>query len=212
MHLSTIIMAALPVLAAAQTGTNYSATATTSGGPTASPSPSGYTVMSLRSASPIHFLQMNAAGLRFYLGGQTNTSCAIAANECPPGNETVFTYPYNGLSIEVPGGQELYVTPQGQLGYTQAHSAYYPPGSVLDPLTYTPVSDAAFEAYVGTTAFNATGFMACPTANQTSTASWQVYAAMANATVPSGNINDCLGFDAVALSYDGPLPAAWQYD
>jgi hypothetical protein len=48
--------------------------------------------------------------------------------------------------------------------------------------------------------------MACPTADNR----WQVFAALSNATVPSGNVADCLGFSAIALPYQGDVPA-WQY-
>lgn len=54
--------------------------------------------------------------------------------------------------------------------------------------------------------FGAEGLMACPT----KTPRWQVFAAMHNATVPLGNVNDCLRFDALAITYTGPVPA-WQY-
>jgi hypothetical protein len=55
-------------------------------------------------------------------------------------------------------------------------------------------------------AWGASGFMACPTADKR----WQVFVAATNATVPSGNVNDCLGFSAVAMPYKGDVPA-WQY-
>ena len=54
--------------------------------------------------------------------------------------------------------------------------------------------------------FGAHGLMACPTDDE----EWQVYAAMDNATVPSGNVNDCVGFWAITSDWDEG-PAAWQY-
>lgn len=52
--------------------------------------------------------------------------------------------------------------------------------------------------------------MACPDQNRR----WQVFAAVQNASVPSGDVADCLGFDALATPWDGedgfPV-AAWQY-
>lgn len=115
--------------------------------------------------------------------------------------------------MEVPGGQVIYAAPGGAISYTEAHSGYYPPGSVVEPLTYQSLSEDPypFEGRINTTAFGASGFMACPTVNSTVAASYQVFAAFGNATVPSGNVNDCIGFDAVAVPYDGVTPAAWQY-
>jgi hypothetical protein len=49
-----------------------------------------FTVMALRSASPIHFQQMQAAGQSFWLGGQPATYCPTFVTDCPPGNQTVI--------------------------------------------------------------------------------------------------------------------------
>ena len=48
--------------------------------------------------------------------------------------------------------------------------------------------------------------MACPTDD----GRWQVFGALSNATVPKGDVAECLGFSAVALTYTGDVPA-WQY-
>jgi hypothetical protein len=53
--------------------------------------------MAIRSASPIHYLQLNAAGQKFYLGGNTASYCPTQVKNCPPGNQTVFA----------PGGSSL---------------------------------------------------------------------------------------------------------
>ncbi|KAI0112598.1 hypothetical protein GGR51DRAFT_557180 [Nemania sp. FL0031] len=36
-----------------------------------------------------------------------------------------------GTLVGVPGGQEIYVQPDGQVKYTMAHSAYKPPGAIV---------------------------------------------------------------------------------
>ena len=91
----------------------------------------------------------------------------------------------------------------GALSFTQAHSASIPQDSYVGGLSYdsgNPWSHFGFNGW------GASGFMACPTEDNR----WQVFAAMQNATVPSGNVSDCLGFDAIALTYSGSIPA-WQY-
>jgi hypothetical protein len=61
-------------------------------------------VMAVRSASPIHYLQMNAAGQKFWLGGQTSSYCPTQVGQnCPPGNQTVLA----------PGGNSLVRNPNG---------------------------------------------------------------------------------------------------
>lgn len=108
--------------------------------------------------------------------------------------------------VEVPGGQQLYVGPDGALGFTQAHSTSMPVGSTVGPFTYTPGSPIGHYTFDG---WGASGFMACPD-NAENPSSWQVFGALQNATVPTGNVGDCLGFDASTSSYSGPVPA-WQY-
>jgi hypothetical protein len=80
----TITSLALPLLAAAAPITE----------PAANPA---FSVMAIRSASPIHYLQLNAAGQKFYLGGNTASYCPAQVHQCPPGNQTVFA----------PGGSSL---------------------------------------------------------------------------------------------------------
>lgn len=41
---------------------------------------------------------------------------------------------------------------------------------------------------------------------------WQVFAARQNATVPSGKVSDCLGFDALAVGLNvSSSHLAWEY-
>ncbi|KAK3207764.1 hypothetical protein GRF29_96g387428 [Pseudopithomyces chartarum] len=128
--------------------------------PTPSPSPSPYFgVISARSASPIHLLPLQASGGKFYLGGTPSGYCpveAVGQEVCDeyPGNTTTLAGGYGTLSlgVVVPGGQQVYVAPDGALSYTQAHSAYVPEGSVRDGWTRTaredptdPLGSLAFE-------------------------------------------------------------------
>ncbi len=83
-----------------------------------------------------------------------------------------------------------------------------PAAAVACPFTYTKAPGA----YIGRllmgigAPFGITGFMACPTRSQ---AVYQVFANLQNATVPLGNVSQCLGFDA--LAGDTPDLGAWQY-
>ncbi|KAJ6066701.1 uncharacterized protein N7446_003738 [Penicillium canescens] len=134
--------------------------------------------MAARSASPIHYLQLNAAGQKFWLGGTTASYCPSQVKDCPAGNQTVFAPGGTSMDTEVPGGQQVYIDPNGALSFTQAHSANIPAGSSYGPFV---------------------GFMACPTEDNR----WQVFGALANATVPKGDVNECLGFSAMAITYEG---------
>ncbi|KAJ9635572.1 hypothetical protein H2204_005746 [Knufia peltigerae] len=165
------------------------------------------TVVAVRDEPPVDYLRMNAAGLRFWLGVDTLAYCPEEVDEiggCPPGNETVFSL--CSMAVVVPGGQQIYLTRNGEIGYTEAHSAFRPAGSVLCPFRYQKNPQAPF-GRLTIDAFGSDGFMACPT---DASDSWQVFANMANATVPRGNVSQCLGFDAIAID-SSQIFAAWQY-
>ncbi|PYI10708.1 hypothetical protein BO78DRAFT_270625, partial [Aspergillus sclerotiicarbonarius CBS 121057] len=169
-----------------------------------------FTVTSARSGSPIHLLQLTIFSGRFYLGGRTSSYCPSGVaqeGECPPGNETVLSGP-NGLAVAVPGGQEIYILRSGALTFTPPHSAYMPPGSVSGGFTYTPGTPYGHWNYTS-------GFMACPVRGNVTSSSgrWQVYAAWRNASVPGGNVDECLGFDPLAYRWGRGVGevAAWEY-
>jgi hypothetical protein len=108
----------------------------------------------------------------------------LVGDACPAGNMTVLAGGYGTLAmgVVVPGGQQVYVAPDGALSYTQAHSAYIPPGSIVDGFSRTEGEQ------FGNLAFK-DGLIACPTEDS----GYQVF----------GNLKDiefdpaCLGFNAL---------------
>ncbi|KAJ9294599.1 hypothetical protein DTO271G3_6867 [Paecilomyces variotii] len=167
-----------------------------------------FTVTAARSGSPIHLLPLEAAGQSFWLGGSPATYCPTGEGiVCPPGTDTVIVGA-SALDVEVPGGQLLYVDPSGALSFTQAHSINIPTGSAVGPFQYQAGQPFGHWTFTG---WNSTGFMACPQP-QGNTTNWRVYAAISNATVPTGNVSDCLGFDALTYPWQSnSTAAAWQY-
>ena len=108
-----------------------------------------------------------------------------------------------------------------------------PAGSSEGPFKHTP---AAAGSSFGSWTYHgqgASGFMACPvsqgpksTSSPTPTPTpkpfaretapvephWQVFAALQNATVPTGKIGDCVGFDALAVPVNVTSnQLAWEY-
>lgn len=98
------------------------------------------------------------------------------------------------MDTVVPGGQQVYVTADGQFGYTIAHSASIPEGAVTEGFAYTPETDGA----PGQLTFNGFSFVACPKDN-----AYQVYVDSANTT------DDCVSFLGATFNYTGS--AAWEY-
>jgi hypothetical protein len=117
-----------------------------------------------------------------------------------------MTDPFQDVSV--PGGQRVWATPDGTIGYTQAHSAFIPAGSIQCPFTYGK-ADGERYGHLTTNVFGASGLMACPETK----GGWLVMAALENATVPNGNISTCLTFDALTSDYvaSGSNFSAWQY-
>lgn len=88
------------------------------------------------------------------------------------------------MGVIVPGGQQVYVAPDGALSYTQAHSAYVPEGSVRDGWSRTEGE------YFGNLAFK-DGLIACPTEGNGN--GWQVFGKLEGV----GFKPECLGFNAL---------------
>ena len=166
--------------------------------------------MSVRSASPIHYGTVAASGFRFYINRPTATYCPGGVVPCEGfQNDTTVVVlgeankqTGGGMYTTVPGGQQLYVTKDGQLGYTQAHSAAIPEGAYTTGFTYTPPSGEQSWGYFSFTNGGANGLVACPTADNAN-----VYQVFANVT--GKDTSKCLGFNAFALTYSGKT--AWQY-
>lgn len=154
--------------------------------------PSYFGVISARSASPVHLLPLTARSGKFYLGGGPPSSyCPVAqvGSACPLGNTTVLAGGDQTLSLGVivPGGQQVYVAPDGALSYTQAHSAYIPTGSVLDEFSREEPTGTSPYGYLN---FE-TGFVACPAVAPAT--GYQVFGQVDGATFGS----ECLGFNAL---------------
>jgi hypothetical protein len=185
MKCNTLAFSALvgSVIAATESSATAAPTAAT---------PQYFGVISARSASPIHLQPLTARGGKFYLGGGPPSSyCPVAqvGSACPSGNSTVLVGGDKTLSmgVIVPGGQEVYVGPDGALSYTVAHSAFVPEGSVRDQFSReAPVGSAAF----GYLHFE-TGFVACPAGEGQG---YQVFGQVTNGATFAP---ECLGFSAL---------------
>ncbi|KAI1433243.1 hypothetical protein GGR50DRAFT_513675 [Xylaria sp. CBS 124048] len=81
---------------------------------------------------------INASGLKFWVNKDTTTYCPnIPQLDCTglDSNETLLSLSdfttTMGMDVNVPGGQQVYIAPDGRMSFTQAHSAYIPPGSAI---------------------------------------------------------------------------------
>lgn len=173
-------------------------------------------------------IQASANG--FYLGlSDPSTYCPIGQG-CPAiqgtlvddGMTAMAVSPEGGQSslgltmaqVEVPGGQNIYIAPNGQVKYTQAHSAYMPRGSLIGGwFNKTVMADCApttdvldFWAADGS---NRGGILLCPntqTFMKGTGASYQLYA-----KTTSFNATNCVGAMGLLQHGSAAVFGAWQY-
>ncbi|KAL8992205.1 MAG: hypothetical protein Q9169_007283 [Polycauliona sp. 2 TL-2023] len=182
-----------------------------------------FTISAYNSVYPeIHRRDIVASNGKFYIGNLTQTVCPTTVEDCPPGNMTV-------LRSTAEGNAYLDVVNQTQIIYVDAHSQlrFDPPGVkpgadaknatfalTINPIPAPPGSSALTFSGVG----RSTGYLGCPIPN-TRPNVWQVFVSTptlqgntADPWVPTGDVSDCIGFDAFATDYTGDEPAAYQYD
>ncbi|MCJ1248661.1 hypothetical protein MMC30_005879 [Trapelia coarctata] len=217
MLLSTVFVAALPLLVTAAPTNDYgdackrpttttTTTTTTTASSTAAPTNTPFTVISARSGSPVHLIPMEAYNRNITLGLGPSSYCPNPNLHCPPGTTTTFIV---NDDVDVPGGQLLYVTARGALSYTAPHSGAIPPGAVSTGFVYEPGPSYGHFSFSG---LGATGFLACPVAGAGTYGPFQVFAGipdLGDADVPNHNVSQCLGFSALASPAAGP--GAWEY-
>jgi len=174
-----------------------------------------YTVMAIRSGSPVQYLPLNAIAGRFYLGGNTTSFCPDSdscGNTCPPGNVTVFDGSC-ALDASNPeyydvSEQTLWTTDNGVIGYD--FSQVRPENAYNCPWYLGTSENAVFAATIETT-YGADGFLACPTATD---GIWQVLRDVTDESElapPQGDASKCLSIDLVALEYNATEYGAYVY-
>ncbi|KAJ6261032.1 hypothetical protein Dda_3697 [Drechslerella dactyloides] len=167
-------------------------------------------IMAIRSASPIHYGQVNASGQKFFIGVEPSAYCPVPpvpAGACPSGKYTSMVGDSSlSLNVMVPGGQRIYIDADGSLSYTQAHSAFMPPGAVTDGFTIGPVQENTLRHI----SHSKGGFYACPAKKDQ--APWKIFVGQpTDAAAPSGSASDCLPFSATAVEFKTEQFGAWQY-
>ncbi|KEQ98961.1 hypothetical protein AUEXF2481DRAFT_36275 [Aureobasidium subglaciale EXF-2481] len=94
--------------------------------PTARSTGDSFGGLAIHSGSPIHLSSINANGNAFWINKPTSSYCPnTTVSSCPEGKYTYFTSGNDtlSLSVEVPGGQRVYVAEDGSLGYTIPHGS-----------------------------------------------------------------------------------------
>jgi hypothetical protein len=154
----------------------------------------------------IHGKPVTAGGLHWSLDGETSSYCPSQVGDaCPPGDTTVISA-FGGsaaMSVMVPGGQQAYLDPYWNMAYTQAHSAYVPPGSIR----------SGFGAYQGGGFVNLNGngwgWVACPPrASGGGGTAWNL---VGKNETNAGTLEGCHPINLKINSQPSGTYGAWQY-
>lgn len=150
---------------------------------------------------------LQANGGSFWIGKNTSSYCPDNVGDCPSGNSTSFVSDSNGalsLNTEVPGGQQVFIAPNGLLSYTSPHSSYIPTGSITSGLVVDADNNLLNKYY---------SYWVCSTDSAATT--WQVwleYRDDQGSIKNNGNTGDnaCARINLVANDTESGA-AAWQY-
>jgi len=174
--------------------------ATVSGLVSVAAAQSAFGVIASHSASAIHLQSVNANGLNFWIGKETTTYQPEQVEGKIGNGETLFAGGQGtlGLSTNVPGGQQVYVAPNGEVKFTQAHSA----NAGQDP-KYDGWSREELPSF-GELYFQ-NGVLFCPETAEATTGPYKMFAALPGLTFA----DNCLGASLITTNSTGP--GAWQY-
>lgn len=164
--------------------------------------------VAIRSGSEIHFASVNGNGQKFWLYKDTDAYCpesTVGEEACESSNDdpqTIFHHAKNSttlsLDVSVPGGQQVYVTSEGELKFTQAHSANTGNGSFTE----------GFDVVDGALKFEKEDFFACPLSEDEDGA----YGVWAVSRVKGSNAGaGCLEFLFRAQEVEEDVENVWQY-
>ncbi|KAI1111880.1 hypothetical protein F5Y14DRAFT_442982 [Nemania sp. NC0429] len=151
---------------------------------------------------------INASGGKFYLNRDTSTYCpaGVQGLNCSLFAGTATTLVIGdgsttmSLEVTVPGGQQVYIAPDGSLSYTQAHSAYIPTGSTVNG--FSRFTSTAFAAPTLLYSAGRSWYLCPVTEGPPRERAYQVFAT-------SETIEGCL--DMVIRTADAPAGQVWQY-
>ncbi|SPJ75419.1 uncharacterized protein FTOL_05150 [Fusarium torulosum] len=160
----------------------------------------------------IHARVINARNRAFIIGAsRPSTFCGLDnATDCPDGTSTQVDANMTGLAAAVPGGQFIFVAPDGIISYPIAHSAIRPPGSQMGGFRAAqivseckmPVTILMWSPEMGRP-----GLWACPTARNVPVTKEAVLKATTGLFTGRG----CLTVEGIEIQTAGDKFAAWAY-
>ncbi|KAM0259366.1 hypothetical protein ACHAQJ_003398 [Trichoderma viride] len=155
---------------------------------------------------------INARDRSFIIGAPSpSTRCDLNNPEqCPAGDITLINSEMSFLASAVPGGQFIYVAPDGSISYPSAHSSLRPPGAQVGGFYSYQVSfDGGEPVKVLSWRSNdgKAGLWACPVSPGAPVA----YQAVLKAATARFSGLGCLAVDGIRIQPAGDSFGAWEY-
>ncbi|KAL6699508.1 hypothetical protein J3F84DRAFT_361008 [Trichoderma pleuroticola] len=155
---------------------------------------------------------INARDRSFIIGAQSpSTRCGLHdPAQCPAGDSTLVNSDMSFLASAAPGGQFIYVAPDGSISYPPAHSSLRPPGAQIGGFYSYPVP---FDNGESVNILNwrsndgTAGLWACPVSPGAPVA----YQAVLKAATARFNGLGCLAVDGIRIQPGGSSFGAWEY-
>ncbi|KAK0766488.1 hypothetical protein N5P37_000213 [Trichoderma harzianum] len=155
---------------------------------------------------------INARDRSFIIGAQSpSTRCDLKdLAQCPAGDSTLVNDDMSFLASAAPGGQFVYVAPDGSISYPPAHSSLRPPGAQVGGFhPYLAPVDNGESVHVLNWRSNdgTAGLWACPVSPGAPIA----YQAVLKAATARFNGLGCLAVDGIRIQPAGSDFGAWEY-
>ncbi|EGR44238.1 uncharacterized protein TRIREDRAFT_70806 [Trichoderma reesei QM6a] len=161
----------------------------------------------------LHGKLVNARDKSFIAGAPTpSTRCGLDdAAQCPTGNVTLVTRDMSFLASAVPGGQFIYIAPDGSISYPNAHSTLRPPGAQVGGF-YSLLASSDHSESVDVLNWRSTkdgtsGLWVCAVAPGAPIA----YQAVLKASTGQFNGLGCLSVNGIVIQEAGSSFGAWEY-
>lgn len=160
--------------------------------------------------SDVHLRSLSASHGFIYIGQPSSAYCPSDINCAAYSNDTILSYSPThttlSLDVAVAGGQQVYVSATGALGFTQAHASSVPNDSYIGPWQYNPQSEPGS---VGTLTFEGEPFWACPVSLEGEDE--DVYQIYAEVVTPRGaDRSACISVGIATSEYSGK--SAYEFE
>ncbi|KAF4447901.1 hypothetical protein FALBO_16887 [Fusarium albosuccineum] len=173
-----------------------------------------YYTMSVHAPSvpEIHGRVINARNKSFIIGASLpSTFCDLDnTKDCPDGTSTQVDHKMTALAAAVPGGQFIFVSPDGNISYPSAHSSLRPPGSKIGGFRGSQVvsdCNSPVNILMWMPENGGSGLWACPRGRHVPISK----EAVLKATTGRFKGKGCLPVDGVEIETAGENFAAWAY-